>query len=666
MRIGEIKLKNFRQYKAIDGQAQSAKLSTDKDNNISIIEGPNGAGKTNLFNAIQWCLYNTEEIHEQDERTKKENNSLPIITESVIEGMEKGDIEEAAVEIIFYENGEPKYSVRRRKEFYKTNREGMMSDLVELSVQTRTENGWEKEDEDKAQELVYRILPEKVKEFYFFDGERLDEYFRAGTQKSVKEAIKDVSQVNLLEETLHHLKSTERQIDSEYKGGIGEKIRELSEDIATSDRRRKELKREIGEKQEERRKKKDEKKEIDSFLERSAVQEAKKLSSERKELDEDLKTLKEGKEEVRDKIKKLVGREGPLVLTQEAMEYALKEIKDVEEELGLPPEVQKSYVQSLLDKGECMCGTDLDSHPEKREALEKMKDKRPTKEFSNLANQGRFKIEEALSSISDFSDRSKELAKKLKELNRQIEGINNRLNEISESIRKIEDYDIQEKEERRNELEGDIDSLNREIGRLKGRMEDCEQEIERLEDNKRDFEAEKDDQKNLQIQSEAMKRSRDLLKEVRDEIMSEIREEIESKTESQFFDLIWKNDFVEVNIDEDYNIEVINRHGNNAINDLSAGERQALALSFMAALKRVSGYNAPVLIDTPLGRISEEPRENIAKGLPNYLKDTQVTLLVTNTEYDENFSRIIEDSVGEKYKLKYQEEGEEGITRVTR
>lgn len=662
MKIGEIKVKNFRQYENIDGKPQGIILSTDESNNISIIEGSNGAGKTNLFNAIQWCLYGTEELHEEDEMTREESESLPIITQSILENMEDGEIEEASVEVIFYENGEPKYSVKRRKEFYRTNKEGMMTDVVDLSVQERTDSGWNEKDDDKAQETVYRILPEKVKEFYFFDGERLDEYFRAGTQKSVKEAIKDVSQVNLLEETVNHLKATERKVDREYEGEIGEEIQELSQDIKGEEDRLESVEDKIEERKQELNEKKREKEEIDSFLKKSAVQEAKKLSEQRLEKEDELKDLKERKEEIRDEIKELVGREGPLVLTKGAMEDALEEIEDVEEELGLPPEVQKSYIRSLLEKGECMCGADLDENPQKRKKLEEMKDHRPTKEFSNLANQGRFKLQEALDSISDFNERSRELASELKEVNDKISSINERLNDISDSIQKIEDYDIQEKEEKRKELDNRIQSLERKVGRLKGDRDDHLKEIEKLEEEKEELEDKKNNQKDLQIQSEAMKKSQQLLKEVRDEIMHEIREEIESKTESQFFDLIWKNDFVEVNIDEDYNIEVINRHGNNAINDLSAGERQALALSFMAALKRVSGYDAPVIIDTPLGRISEEPRENIAEGLPNYLKDTQVTLLVTNTEYDENFREIIEESVGEKYYLDYDDES--GTTEV--
>ena len=45
-------------------------------------------------------------------------------------------------------------------------------------------------------------------------------------------------------------------------------------------------------------------------------------------------------------------------------------------------------------------------------------------------------------------------------------------------------------------------------------------------------------------------------------------------------------------------LQVFNKFGSNVKLDLSAGERQVLALSFVAALKDITGYKAPVLIDT--------------------------------------------------------------------
>ena len=61
-----------------------------------------------------------------------------------------------------------------------------------------------------------------------------------------------------------------------------------------------------------------------------------------------------------------------------------------------------------------------------------------------------------------------------------------------------------------------------------------------------------------------------------------------------------------------------------------------LGLSFMSALMTISGFHAPVIIDTPLGKIDDEHREYITTELPKFLSGTQLALLVTPTEYDSN------------------------------
>jgi DNA sulfur modification protein DndD len=146
-------------------------------------------------------------------------------------------------------------------------------------------------------------------------------------------------------------------------------------------------------------------------------------------------------------------------------------------------------------------------------------------------------------------------------------------------------------------------------------------------------------------------------------LLSEVRQQIEQETEEYFLDLIWKKGtYSRVQIDENYQINVLNVRGLPSLGTLSAGERQVLALAFMAALGTISGFDAPVLIDTPIGRISGEPRKNIAESLPNYLSDTQVTLLMTDTEYTEPVQMRLNSRIGKEYELRFVES--EAITEV--
>jgi DNA sulfur modification protein DndD len=75
----------------------------------------------------------------------------------------------------------------------------------------------------------------------------------------------------------------------------------------------------------------------------------------------------------------------------------------------------------------------------------------------------------------------------------------------------------------------------------------------------------------------------------------------------------------------------------------------------MAALSDISGFRAPIVIDTPLGRIASENRKRIAQNLPSYLEDTQITFLMTDTEYDDNVRNLMKHRVANEYLLEFKE-----------
>ena len=109
------------------------------------------------------------------------------------------------------------------------------------------------------------------------------------------------------------------------------------------------------------------------------------------------------------------------------------------------------------------------------------------------------------------------------------------------------------------------------------------------------------------------------------------------------------------------------------IRDLSAGQSLILTLAFVAALRAPTGYKFPLVVDSPLGKIDSGNRQNIAKRLPKYLPNEQLTLLVTDTEYTAKlpldpdypdmstlpFGKILEDEITLKHlKISKMKSGE--------
>ena len=56
-------------------------------------------------------------------------------------------------------------------------------------------------------------------------------------------------------------------------------------------------------------------------------------------------------------------------------------------------------------------------------------------------------------------------------------------------------------------------------------------------------------------------------------------------------------------------------------------------MSFISALKEITGYKFPLIIDTPLGRVSARPRFLLSQALPKFLPGEQLLFLATGTEF---------------------------------
>jgi DNA sulfur modification protein DndD len=143
----------------------------------------------------------------------------------------------------------------------------------------------------------------------------------------------------------------------------------------------------------------------------------------------------------------------------------------------------------------------------------------------------------------------------------------------------------------------------------------------------------------------------------------DMRSLIEVKTKDIFQQLIWKqSQFKQVQLGSDYHLEVIDRWNTPASGELSAGERQLLSLAFIAAMAKESGEEAPIVMDTPFGRLSSIPRENITSQLPALTH--QLILFITDEEMTENMLANLAGRVGETYLLKF--DSTTGCTHIER
>jgi len=91
-----------------------------------------------------------------------------------------------------------------------------------------------------------------------------------------------------------------------------------------------------------------------------------------------------------------------------------------------------------------------------------------------------------------------------------------------------------------------------------------------------------------------------------------------------------------------------------AASELSAGERQLLAVALLWGLARSTGQPLPVIIDTPLGRLDASHRQHLLnRYFPN--ASHQVILLSTDTEIDADAFGHLRRAVGHTYRLQHDD-----------
>lgn len=648
MKFFWIEIENYRQYK---GNIKMD-FSVSNSKNFTVIQGVNGAGKTNLINAITWCLYGFES------HLMKSKEQLGKVNENVVLALQEGEKTSAKVKITLGDN-DPEFMIERECVVEKID--------GKIWLRERIPRAWRVINKDwvaiKSPETMVRsLLPEKIHEFFFFDGERLDNFFRRGSAENVKEAILDVSQIQLLETTIIHTKRVRNQIVDEARSKtpdiekIQKEINSVESGKEYNENKLSEINTELNIISLEINEKKD-------FLRSSSQDKIKSLQEKRdlieRQIKQNKKTLESYKQDCNQNLL-LMG--GPIISFNE-IEKTMKIINDKYESGELPPKIRDVFLRELLERGDCICGSDLVNDDEAKNRILELLKKTGFSKIAKQVTEGKFILENIIRNIPSQINRQNEIRQRISDLHDLIKENKEELNMISEEIQGYDIEEVRRIESRLSELETrkakkhqDQGVIQDQINRAERLLKELDKKLEKELKNNKDY-------TDLVTKRDICHKVIDVVSEIKEELINEVREKIETNTNDYFKNLIWKKEaFSQVTIDMDYHLSVKNRHGSEVLGSLSAGERQVLALAFLSALRGISGFSAPVFIDTPLGRISGEPRCNIADLLPKYLEEIQVTLLVTDEEYTNAVRSRLLPYIGHEYRLDYSEK--ESSTKV--
>lgn len=654
MKITKIVLENYRQY----ANRQEVRFDIgDTTKNVTLIIGENGEGKTNLLNAISWCLYGEEF------RKKTQYKELPMITQVAEEV--KGEIEKPSrmmVEITFAINEKTK---EKYQELVLKREASIINGDTVGSIHF---HGYlfSKEDPNPLKlpdptVFVSQNIPRDLREFFLFDGEQLEKYFLSTVGETISNGIEKLARIDLLNESIRKLE--------EVKKGYVREVAKTSPNVKQKEESIGRIEKRISSDQESLLKKRNKLEESESELndinrqyEEMKAQDISEMVKERETLEEERNRLEQQKQSYEKDLSKLLMIEGPMFLISPVFNK-LRGLIDEKEETGeFPPDIK--YIESLLERGRCICSQDLTGEDNiYRQKVEALRKNLAKKDFVRLAQ---IKYRDIIRTQSQVED----LPRKLSDLKRnsvkdivELQKINFRLRDISSILKANPEELVGALETMRTSLKNSITELQRDIWALEEQVKTSKLEKDKFE---RELSSEIAKEKRNELISKRLALCSDalnILEAAKNRIEQETMEKINQKMKEYFDKFHWKdtNTFDYIYLEKE-KVVSIRRHGREALGSLSTGEQNFLALAFIAAVREASGFELPVIIDTPFGKIGEAARENISRYLPGYLADSQITILATSSEYTGAVKKELNQYISNVIPLSYDKKY--GITRI--
>lgn len=640
--IESISIENFRPYQKLD-----VNLSQDIEKSITIIEGNNALGKTSLMNALYWCLYGKEPFFLNSGLGK------PRINQKALNDTEVGNKVKSKVKITFSDYKRKKHIVTRELVLNRQNegREKISSlkaggqidsgfvidDYITVEI-LKDDGNWKViDDKNQCITEINRIIPENLSEFVFFNGEMLDSFFKGESQSNIRIGIERVSGIEITKKAIEHWEKIEKSYRQKVRKNAGEgtqdheRVREeMEEKLNGHNLEKDEIIQKI-------KKLEPEQKQIENILQNHPLELIKNLETERAGYKKLRKTLGDNKNRInQNRVEYIRNNFSPIILNKVILDtYGI--IQEAEEMGQIPPPINLSLLKEKIEEGFCICGTNLNENQDAKIKLNLLIEDVKNSVLASTALEGREalrrltdlpNIPEIIEKLNKFREDYNEASDAVTENEEKIIGITHQLEEFpQEKIRQL-GHDLEGIDLKIKNHEVNLNNLNTKILAATNTITMKDERI---------MEAAKisKDSQRWKVKEDIAKAAKEALEEIREELLAEVKLVVQERTEKLWKSLISRGDEIKkVEINDDYQIRVIDKEGVDSLKTLSAGQTLYLALSFISAIREVTDINYPMIIDSPFGKVSGYERVQAAEDLPKYLPQTQMTFLVTNAEYN--------------------------------
>ncbi len=607
----------------------------DGNKNVVLIGGMNGRGKTTILEAVLLAFYGRNSFAYTESRVQSYSRYLNSYVNCADQTYA------AYIELEFLLD-DSRYVVRRSWEGNKRK----ISDHIDV-LKDGERNDFLTENWVMFME---NLLPSGLSNFFFFDGEKIAELAADNTDQKMKDSIKSLLGIEVLD-------SLERNLDKLLKKNSKEKGREFKEDYSFELKKAKE-------------KAGQELSDLDqkiAALEEQLIVQEKHIEQARTEYTSKGGDLFEKKEEYlrnrsqlsamlsyqKEQLLDAAGSELPLVLVKDLLDdirlSSSKEREDKENQLALkkiqefyhsfqkehPVEGLDHFIQYVADKTDDENGEMVyDLSDSAWLQLIQLNDSRLEKSTENV---------KALFQKRNAAERELESTESLLSVEIDEEKIGN----IYKKIIRLE--------HEKDKIEMELDEYRKERPHLNNAAVKAGAEFSRyVEGMLKKLEISDDYERVVKYSHLAI------------EILGEYKVKLQQRKIGRLADTMTdcykqlankRGMIAQIKMDSvTLDLKYLNELGSEVPKErLSAGEKQLMVVSLLWALAICSNRKLPVIIDTPLSRLDSKHRMALIKTyFPN--ASNQTIVLSTDSEIYGNYYQAIKDNVGDEFTLVYDEE----------
>lgn len=607
MRISKIEYQNFRNFK------DHGEIRCSTDGKVTIIYGKNGDGKTTLHQLFQWIIYG--QVHFNKTTTDRLYN-LSFESERSF-----GETFDVMGRIDFEHNG-VQYSLTRSQTYKKglNDSEKIAEDLSLLRLDE--DKNWKPVDRPK--DVVEKLLPSGLADYFFFDGESMIADLRVKGKDSagkLRKALYSMFDLDVIESAIGHIGRTDLKttvLGKLYlsKGTISSdgEIAAVKTNITGAQACLEKIDSNLEQAEQEKETKQDFVRSVSEKIGSTKSKEDYEIQrkSLKKQRDLFLSNAEQAQAAFGDDVMDMF----PQLLISKAVDDAKKRINLKISRNKLPSGISKKLISYLLldSTSECICGNPLCA--ESREHIKAYLDLLPPKSFSNLYNEftttarnwgkgyDKERIEQRIRAVLDNQE--------------QAEQCDNQIRELDETEKKspdIEDLVVarQTAEGRIKELEDLISGWKTERKKYEIYLKKQMEEYDRLTQSTKAGTI-------VSAKIAIMEQVLDYFKKKLDDESVRYSQKLEENIQMLIDNMLTSKRTVSVS--PEFSVKVIDSY-----NDESKSEGQFAVVSFayiggilkmLQSEDSLSSKEYPLVLDGPFSKLDPDQRQNVVNMIPTF------------------------------------------------